>query len=354
MRTWKENFEESKQNYLKWWNGEGLVISMWEHFEKAGAPHEPVPEPPAAASIEQYWFDPEWRAAHIHYQLSRSSLKADILPVANTHLGPGSLAAAMGAQLQGRKDTIWITHGDDPGDDIVFDQDSRWWRLHLDLLHACKALSQDRYLVGCPDLVEGLDTLASLRGAEAVLMDLAMRPEVVEKQLQAVNDAYFMAFDQVRDIISVDGEMAFCYFSIWGPGSVTKLQSDISLMISEADFRRFCLPFLREQCRKIDYTLYHLDGVGAMRHVDALLEIDELNAIQWTPGVGQPQGGDPRWYPLYRKILAAGKGVMPSAVKPSELKPLLDNVGGKGLNCLMHFASEADIDPVLKVADPYR
>lgn len=354
MKTWKTNFGESKENYLLWWKGEGLVISMWEHLEKDGPPHEAVPEPPPAASLEQRWFDPEWRAARIHYELSRSSFKADILPVANTHLGPGSLAVALGADLEGREDTIWITHGDEPGDDIVFDEDGKWWRLHLDLLRACRARSAGRYLVGCPDLVEGLDILASLRGPEAVLMDTAIRPEIVEAQLQAVNDAYFKAYDAVYDIINVDGESAFCYFSIWGPGKVAKLQSDISIMISEADFRRFCLPYLREQCQKIDYTLYHLDGVGAMRHVDALLEIEELNAIQWTPGIGEPQGGDPRWYPLYQKILAAGKSVMPCWIEPGELEPLLDNVGPDGLNCLMHFRTEAEIDRALEIAARYR
>ena len=104
--------------------------------------------------------------------------------------------------------------------------------------------------------------------------------------------------------------MAFCYFSSWAPGKMSKLQSDISTMISQDDYRRFVQPFIREQCQKIDYTLYHLDGVGAMHHLPALLEIEELNAIQWTPGVGEPQGGSPKWYDLYKKILAGGKSVM--------------------------------------------
>lgn len=47
-----------------------------------------------------------------------------------------------------------------------------------------------------------------------------------------------------------------------------------------------------------------------MHHLPALLEIEELNAIQWTPGVGEPQGGSPKWYDLYKKILAGGKSVM--------------------------------------------
>lgn len=354
MTTWKTNFDESKQRYTDWWNQKGLVISMWEHLEKEGAPHEIVAAPAAAKDLNQYWFDPQWRADNLHHQLSKSSFMADILPVANTHLGPGSLASALGAELGGGDDTIWIKHRDDLGDEVIFDEKSKWWQLHIDLLKACKAKADGRYLVGCPDLVEGLDTLASMRGPEAVLMDMMMQPELLEQQLQAVNDIYFKAFDQIYDIINENGEMAFCYFSIWGPGKVSKLQSDISVMISEDDFRRFSLPYLRQQCQKIDYTLYHLDGVDAMRHVDAVLEIEELNAIQWTPGYGEPQGGDPKWYDLYKQILAAGKSIMPCWVELDELVPLLDNVGADGLNCLMHFKSEKDIEAALKIADRYR
>ncbi|MBN1187780.1 MAG: hypothetical protein JXB49_36240 [Bacteroidales bacterium] len=352
--TWKTNWEESKKRYLEWWNGKGLIISMWEHLEKDGAPHENVIAPPPAKDLTQYWFDPEWRADNLHYQLSRSSFKADILPVANTHLGPGSLASILGSPLEGGEDTIWIKHAENFNDEIVFDKNNTWWKLHLDLVKACKERAKGKYYVGCPDLIEGLDTMASLKGTENVLMDMLMQPEILESQLQKINDIYFKVFDQIYDLINEDGEMAFCYFSIWGPGKVSKLQSDISVMISEDDYRRFTLPYIRQQCQKIDYTLYHLDGVDAIRHLDAILEIDELNAIQWTPGVGEPQGGDPRWYDLYKKILAKGKSIMPCWVEVDELKPLLDNVGAEGLNILMHFTTEKDIEAAIKIADAYR
>jgi hypothetical protein len=185
-------------------------------------------------------------------------------------------------------------------------------------------------------------------------MDMLLQPEMLEEELAAVNRVYFDVFDRIYEIIQEDGEMAFCYFSLWGPGKVSKLQSDISVMVSEGDFRRFAIPYLQEQCRKIDYTLYHLDGVDALRHLDAILEIDELNAVQWTPGVGEPQGGDPRWFDVYRKILASGKSIMPCWVRVEELKPLLDAAGGVGLNILMDFQSEKDIEAALKIAEEYR
>ncbi len=354
MKTWKNNWDESRQRYLQWWEGEGLLISMWEHLQKEGTPHEAVAEPGPAKDLGQYWLDSVWRAKNIHYQLSRSSLKADILPVANTHMGPGSLAAIMGAELVPGEDTIWIKQPGNNQPELELVEDNKYWKLHLDLLRECRKLSGDRYFVGCPDLVEGLDVLASLKGTDQVLMDMLLQPEKLEEELAAVNRVYLEVFDRIYELIQEDGEMAFCYFSLWAPGKVSKLQSDISVMISADDFRRFAIPYLREQCEKIDFTLYHLDGVDAIRHLDAILEIEELNAVQWTPGVGEPQGGDPSWYELYRKILASGKSIMPCWVKVDELKPLLDEVGSEGLNILMDFKSEKEIDAALKIAEAYR
>lgn len=354
ISIWKENWPESKKRYINWWKGKGIVLSMWEHLLTDGKSFEIIQPPSQAKDNKQKWFDPEWRSQYMHYQLSNSSFKADILPVANTQLGPGSLAAILGAGLEGGEDTIWIRHKEDFGDEIILNEDNVWWQLHLNLLKACKKLAAGKYFVGCPDLIEGLDTLAGLKGTQNVLMDMLLRPEVVEIQLQKINEVYFTVFDRLYEIIREGDEMAFCYFSIWGPGKVSKLQCDISVMISEDDFRRFAQPYLREQCQKIEYSLYHLDGTDAIRHLDAVLEIEELNAVQWTPGEGQPQGGNAQWYDLYRKILSKGKSVMPCWVEPDELEPLLDNVGNQGLNILMHFKTEKEIDNALEIVEKYR
>lgn len=351
---WKENWHESRAHYLDWWEGKGLVISMWEHLDTEGSPYEDVSAPPPARDWGQFWFDPEWRAQYIHYRLARSSFKADILPVANTQLGPGSLAAILGASVEGAEDTIWIHPPENPDNDIIFFEENPWWQLHLRLIRACKKLSQGKYFVGCPDLMEGLDVLAGLRGTQPVLMDMIDRPELLERQLQAINKIWFEVFERIYQLIQEQGEMAFCYFSLWAPGRMAKLQCDLAGMISPRNFRRFVQPFIQEQCQFLDYSMYHLDGVDAIRHLDALLEIEKLNAVQWTPGIGQPQGGDPCWYDLYQRILTGGKSLMVSWVELSELQPLLDAIGPQGVHVLMHFKSENDIDKALSIAEQYR
>ena len=354
MNTWKKNLEETKQRYINWWNHKGIILNMWEHFQEGVTPHADIPMPPAPKDLNQKWFDPQWRADYLDWYVSHSSLMADMLPVANTQLGPGSLAAILGGVFEGGEDTIWIHPDPNYTDDIVFNPNHPNYLLHKELLKACKQKAQGHYYVGMPDLMEGLDVLAAIKGTDKVLLDTVMQPEVLEHQMQQINDIYFKVFDELYDIIREGDEMAFCYFSSWAPGKMSKLQSDISTMISVDDYRRFVQPFIREQCQKIDYTLYHLDGVGAMHHLDALLEIKELNAIQWTPGVGEPQGGSSKWYDLYKKILAGGKSIMACWVTLNELRPLLDNIGGDGVHLEMDFHNEREVEQALRIIEEYQ
>lgn len=326
---------------------------MWEHFQEGVQPHAEITPPAPAKDLSQKWFDPQWRAEYLDWYVAHSSLKADILPVANTQLGPGSLAAILGGVFEGGEDTIWIHPHPDFTNEIVFNPEHPNWILHKELLKACKAKANGHYFVGMPDLMEGLDVLAALKGTDRVLLDTVMQPEILEQQMQQINDIYFKVFDELYDIIREGDEMAFCYFSSWAPGKMSKLQSDISTMISQDDYRRFVQPFIREQCQKIDYTLYHLDGVGAMHHLPALLEIEELNAIQWTPGVGEPQGGSPKWYDLYKKILAGGKSVMACWVTLDELKPLLDHIGADGVHLEMDFHNEKEVEQAMRIVEEY-
>lgn len=351
MNTWKQNLEETKKHYIDWWNHRGVVVNMWEHFQNGVTPHADVSMPAAPKDLNQKWFDPQWRAQYLDWYVAHSSLKADMLPVANTQLGPGSLAAILGGVLEGGEDTIWIHPDPNYTDELHFDENHPNFLLHKQLLHACKEKAQGHYYVGMPDLMEGMDILAAIKGTDKVLMDTVMQPEVLEKQMQWINDIYFKVFNELYDIIREGDEMAFCYFSAWAPGKMSKLQCDISTMISVEDYRRFVQPFIREQTEKIDYTLYHLDGVGATHHLPALLEIEKLNAIQWTPGVGEPQGGSPKWYDLYRKILDGGKSIMACWVTIDELRPLLENIGCDGVHLEMDFHNENEVEQALEIVE---
>ena len=141
---------------------------------------------------------------------------------------------------------------------------------------------------------------------------------------------------------------------LWGPGKTAKVQCDACAMFSPAMFERFVLPALSEQCAWLDHAMYHLDGSDCLPHLDVLLSIDELDAIEWTTDPKVPGPCDPHWYPLYRKILAAGKSVQVVGPRLEEIIPLLDAIGGRGVYLLTDLWQEREVEELLGKIEQYR
>lgn len=358
--AWKLNWEETKQHFVDWWNHQGLVIGMW------GAPltdrlHESVEKPERPSTIEEHYTTPALRARRNHYYLSRRCFPADILPIADTMIGPGSLALYLGSEPDITEETVWFnpTMNDDlhPEDrpPLSFDPENRWWKIQEETLKECTALGNGKYIVGCPDLVENIDILASLRGTPTLLTDMIERPEWVSEKVNEINQLYFDVYSRIYNIIQLeDGSSTYEAYKLWGPGKTAKVQCDASAMFSPAMFRQFVVPALSAECEWLDNSMYHLDGNQCICQLDALLEIEALDAIEWTPSPTAPPGGSPEWYDMYRKILNAHKSVQAWMLWPNEIVPLLDAVGGKGMYILALFKDEAEAESIYRSVEQFR
>jgi hypothetical protein len=357
---WKANWDQTQQRFVNWWDRKGLLIGMWGAPEAGRPVHETVAAPVPPDSVEERYCNAAFRAAENHYRLSRSVFPLDVLPSAITDLGPGSLALFLGARPGFAEDTVWfhpsIEQELEPEKlpPLRFDPHHPWWRKTEDIIRRCTELSRGKYTVGCPDLIENVDVLSSLRGAQTLLMDMIERPEWVEQKILEINDVWFAAYSRIYDFIKLeDGSSTFGAFYIWGPGKVAKLQCDASAMFSPKMYRQFVVPALTAQCEWLDQSLYHLDGTQAMVHLDSLLAIQPLDAIEWTPQAGIETGGNKRWHDLYRRILAAGKSVQIVNVELDEVIPLLDAIGPKGVYMLIQFKDEREAEQVRKLVEPY-
>ncbi len=357
---WKANWDQTRDRFVQWWNRKGLLIGMWGAIQVDRPIHEVVSQPLEPETLEKRYCDPEFRAAENHYRLSRSLFPLDILPIATTDLGPGSLALFLGARPEFTEDTVWFHPCFDKEPEpeklspLQFDEENYWWRVTERILRSCVELSRGKYIVGCPDLVENLDVLCSLRGTQQVLMDMIERPSWVEQKIWEINQVWFDAYERIYNIIKLeDGSSAFGAFYLWGLGKVAKLQCDASAMFSPKMFKQFVVPALTAQCEWLDYSLYHLDGTEALIHLDALLEIEALDAIEWTPQAGIETGGNKRWYDLYRRILSAGKSVQVVNVELHEVVPLLDAIGPHGVYMLIQFKDEREAEQVARMIEPY-
>ena len=100
-------------------------------------------------------------------------------------------------------------------------------------------------------------------------------------------------------------------------------------MISNEHFKEFILPELLAEIDWLPATIYHLDGVGSLSHLDTLLSINKLNGVQWVPGNGK---APPReWPEILKKIQNAGKCVELSC-SPEDIIPLCEILDPRGVH----------------------
>lgn len=347
---WKPDWALARQALTDWWHHKGLAL--WVVAPK-DEPWENIPEPRAPRDAEEQWTNVELWAQRVLHQMSRRFYGGVAYPNFWTCIGgPGSLGLFLGAIGHPAPDTLWyepVISDPDRHPPLKLDRTNPWWSRHMELIRYGLCENHGRYIVGFPDLIENIDTLAQLREGQLLLLDLMERPDWVKAKLAEINRAYFEAYEEMYTLLRDPwGGSAFAAFELWAPGRVAKVQCDFSCMISAEMFREFVVPPMREQCRQLDYAMYHLDGTQAMHQLDALLAMEELDAIEWTPQAGIENGGHPRWYDLYRRIKAAGKSVQALGVKPEEVEPLIDAVGAEGMYIMCAADNEAQARALLR------
>lgn len=331
---YKLNWEETKEKFRNYWQHKNTgrplmcVIARRPEVEQFsdGTPVEGgyldqicqgkyynMPEELKWTDMEDKYQNAQRIVDRYRYFCETHAFLGESFPNLNIDFGPGSLASYLGSEIGFKEDTVWFNKCLDSWDGVpklTFDPENKWFKKHIQLAKDCQELAGDDFYVDMPDLMENIDVLASLRGAQDILFDLLDEPEKIGERIQEVTDIYYEYYDRFYDIIKdEEGGNAYTVFQIWGPGKTVKLQCDFSAMMSPEDFRTYIQPSLREQSEKADNVLYHLDGPAAIKHMDALMEIDGIDALQWTSGDAGPDGTLPDWDVIYDKAIAAGKSI---------------------------------------------
>ena len=300
-------------HFLAWWNRSHLgrpLMHVMARRDKSLEGLEPVAEP---RTPEELHLDVSAKSAGQRNLLRTHLYLADAFPNLSVNIGPGSLATYLGSEPTFAWDTVWFQENVSDWRDappLAFDPANPWWTRHLALVREAQVEAAGRYLVDIPDLVEGVDILSAMRGPQPFCMDLIDEPEEIERRLAELDRVYFEYYDPLYEAVRApDGSCSYTAFELWGPGRTAKVQCDFCALMSPAQFRRFVQPWLQRQCARLDNSMYHLDGPDAIKHLDALMEIPELDAVQWTSGAAKPDGGWDGWYPIYDKVRRADKSL---------------------------------------------
>jgi hypothetical protein len=275
-------------------------------------PEEQLPVPESHhATPEERWLDIDYQTRLRVANVSNVYYPGDRLPAAYPNLGPEVFAALYGCPIHfGDYGTSWtnpILHDWSQADALHLD----WESPHLKWLHeATDALleaGRDKFITGMADWHPGGDAIAAFRDPQNLAVDLITHPNEVKALLARLESDYFSLYSMFYDKLRAADQPITAWLPLASPSRYYIPSNDFSCMVSGEMFREFFLPGLTNECRFLDRSIYHLDGPNALRHLDDLMAIKELGALQWVPGAGNE--GFVRWIEVYRRAQAAGKGL---------------------------------------------
>ena len=351
---YREDMDEVRKRLTTWWNGGDIGRPAMDVQAPRPEPIEHIevmPEPEGwssdySTSSYEYRVNLAARACVNKYYLGEA------VPVVAPDLGPGCLGLYLGCSGVETLGTVWFKPCMESPEDarFEFDPESFYWQFTLRLARDLLRMGKGKFLPKFVDLIEGLDTLAAMRGNAKLLVDLLERPDWVHGCLRQITDRYFDYYDILYDMFR--DEVGGSYFWAWAPGRASKLQCDVSAMISPEMFGEFMVPVLTEMCERMPYSMYHWDGPGALPHHDHLLSIAGLPLIQWQPGAGQPPTWHRTWWPLYHKSFDGGKKMLVRCETIEHLSGLKREFGEefKQFYIWMETGSLKDAEESLRVA----
>jgi 5-methyltetrahydrofolate--homocysteine methyltransferase len=306
-------WDEIRKTYNLWWNHKLDRPLMNIKIIDAYEPDRLEPRAPLLSqeNCHDLSISPENIINGIDYHLQGMRFLGDSYPSFNFDVfGPGVLAAFCGAQLDNSTGRVWFfTDTQKPVEEtfVMYNRENKWVKRIKDIYAAGMEKWKGQVLLGMPDLGGILDIAAIFRTTEGLLMDLLDNPEEVIRLCSEIQTAWYEAYRDLNSVLQPVNPGYSDWSLLYSETPTYILQSDFSYMISPAMFNEFTLPFLKKDCGVLDHSIYHLDGVGQIPHLDSLCSIEDLDAIQWIYGSGKSTAR--HWIDLYQRIETANKGI---------------------------------------------
>ena len=341
----KPDFDRARTYWEAFWNREIIdrpCVSITAPKEPAN-PREP---PSVLNAVDGRYLESLQR---FERWVASTHFGGEAIPFYQVNFGPDQFSAFIGAELVMSEDhgTSWVKPFVTDWQTVqirIREEESSIWIQMLNYLQLADRFSKGKFLVGMIDLHSNMDCLMAIRGTQALCMDLIDRPHDVERVLTEVR----ALFPRVYDAIYEAGDMRSRGCVGWAPfystGKFCTIQCDFIFMVSPEHARRFAIPALAEEASFLDHSVYHLDGPGALVHLNDILAIPDIDVIQWVPGAGNGRMID--WIDLLKTIQAAGKGLQIGCT-PEELKRFHRELRPEGVLYCCGTASVQESDELL-------
>lgn len=255
----------------------------------------------------------------------------DLLPSVRPDLGPVLLGSILGGRRTFEADTAW-THSfisdDWSNADWLLHEENPWWQRMLSFTRRVAREARGRFVVCSPGLGGTGEVLLNLRGASQLSLDVVDQPEKIRAAVAAVYPVWQRAFAALYSITAEEGAGLIHWLNLWSGVPYLVAECDFAYMIGRSAFEDLFLSDIARQATAVGRAIFHLDGPRATRHLDSLLTVPALQAIQYSPGAGTPSAL--AWAPMLRRIQASGRALL-VICPPDEVLELCEVLRPEGL-----------------------
>ena len=277
------------------------------------------------------WFDVEYQVDLFERSIEGRTFHGETFPIYWPNLGPNVYASFYGLELEFGEATSWsqpIVHDWDDLDCLRLDRDNVYFLKIEELTRHALERCQGRYLVGYTDLHPGIDCASAWRGMDQLCVDMVDSPEQVQELAQRAIVDFEALYDHFDDMLKAHRQPSSSWMGIPSFGRMHIPSCDFATLISRQHFEQFALPVLQREVRTMTHNVFHLDGKGVARHLDAILSVPQIHAIQWVQGVGD-DWPIMQWVPFIKQIQARGVPVIVDLGKEEleEFMALMDPEG---------------------------
>ncbi len=347
-------WDEIKRSYESWWTNclERPLFNIQILVENSS-----VPKP--SGSIKNKFSDYDFNIPvddiikHVAYRLSNAKYLGDSYPTYLPDFGAGVNAAFVGAKHIVRPESVWFEPEKSKNiEDVVLQHnpDNVVYSRIAEFYMKADKYFKGRVVLGMTHLNNGIDIPARLNNSTDFCIALYDHPKEVERLVWENHNLFYFYLDELSSMMPHNQGFT-CSGNILANDPWMGLQSDFSALIGPDHFQRFVLPELRAcTLHHPKYNFYHVDGREELVHLDRILDIPDLQVIQWQRGDNELP--DEEWMWLYKKIRNAGKKLWYCG--PSQnLDLLADTLGSLKGVYWQAIGKEADEDHYYKIMEKY-
>jgi hypothetical protein len=331
--AWKPDFAQTIDRFNGWWVGEMLDRPPVTLSVKPRRPYEgPTPH---HRTFRERWLDVDFVVDSAVAQMARTDYVGDSFPIFWPNVGPEISATVFGCELTFTETTSWshpVIHNTEDWQRFLAtppDFDNLYWRTVEQMMDVAIERCEGRYVVGITDLHGNYDILAALRDPMLLCMDLIDSPELVIQAGHHAATAFVAMFDRLYEKVSAAGFGSTTWTPTIYDGPAYVPSCDFWIMVSPAMAKQMMLPDILTEMAPLERSIFHLDGPKALNHLDLLLAIPELSAVQWVYGAGA--GPAANWVEVYQRIQAAGKSLQLIAYDAADALAVLGQLDPEGV-----------------------